>query len=90
MNPVAIAQQWNQGGVSAAELQGTPLSKDELAYVEGKTFRFRLTMKDGTRRVEEHNGERSIDAWLALFADLDARGWEPKNIEIEDLMGRFA
>lgn len=87
INAAAIADAWN---APIPEIDGTPLSKDELAYVEGKTFRFRLTMKDGTRRFAEHNGERSIDAWLALFADLDARGWEPKNIEIEDLMGRFA
>ena len=87
-DPVAIAQHWNSCAPSADAL-GAPLSRAERAYADGRTYRFTVTLKDGKQRFPEYQGERSIDAWLALFADLDIQGAEPKHIAIDDLTGRF-
>lgn len=86
INAAAIADAWN---APIPEINGTPLSKEERNYTQLRTYRFHIELKTGNPRVLEFEGERSIDAWLALFADLDKRGLEPVHIDIEDLMGKF-
>lgn len=69
--------------LSAGDVNGTPLSVDERAYLPQPDYFFSVTLRDGTTVQRDAYGSRPIEGWLDLINRLIEEGIEPRHIQIQ-------
>lgn len=97
-SPVEVAAKWNAAdpaafreSLSPEEAGGTPLSKVERAYAEGRSYSLKVTLKNGITKDIRLIADRRVDAFIEMVTIAEDELWDDQiaRVEIDDITERF-